>query len=90
MFNGDAVGADQMNDPNFDLFGKWFPNHGVETVRRPLDAVIAGLKREGITKFFGSGYCFGARYVVDLILEVRCFSYCQLGFSGLRLCFFLI
>jgi dienelactone hydrolase len=70
--NGDDVPADAILWPGhpqqFDL-SKWSPNHTREKTRAPLDKVISALKEEGVTTFSASGYCFGARYAVDLALE---------------------
>ncbi|KAG1738862.1 Alpha/Beta hydrolase protein [Suillus paluster] len=66
--NNDALPADALNSPTFDL-GKWFGGHGADKTRPPLDKVIAALKEEGVTKFGATGYCFGGRYVFDLALE---------------------
>jgi dienelactone hydrolase len=47
----------------------WFENHGTTVTRPPLDKVIVALKEQGVTTFGASGYCFGARYAMDLALE---------------------
>lgn len=47
----------------------WRPKHGPEQTRPPLDAVIAALRQEGVAVFGATGYCFGARYSVDLALD---------------------
>jgi len=52
-----------------DTLRAWFPKHQSEQVRKPLDAVIAALKADGVTRFGATGYCFGARYVFDLAFE---------------------
>ena len=48
---------------------EWFSKHGPEQTRPPLDAVIVALRKEGVTLFGATGYCFGGRYSVDLALE---------------------
>lgn len=65
--NSDPVPADFLGG-KFDL-NAWFPNHGADKTRPPLDKVIDGLKAKGITTFGATGYCFGARYVFDLAFE---------------------
>ncbi|KAK7047440.1 hypothetical protein VNI00_006671 [Paramarasmius palmivorus] len=40
-----------------------------EQTRPPLDKVIAALKKEGVTAFGATGYCFGGRYVFDLAFD---------------------
>ncbi|KAM0752958.1 alpha/beta-hydrolase [Meredithblackwellia eburnea MCA 4105] len=66
--NGDPVGPNQMGDKSFSL-PEWFKTHGPTDTRPPLDLVIEGLKKEGVTDFGATGYCFGARYVVDLAYD---------------------
>jgi len=65
--NGDPVPADFLGG-KFDL-NAWFPNHGKDVTRPPLDKVIAGLKEKGVTEFGATGYCLGARYVFDLAFD---------------------
>ncbi|GAA6017480.1 hypothetical protein JCM10207_008241 [Rhodosporidiobolus poonsookiae] len=48
---------------------EWSARHGKERTRATIDRVIAQLKEQGVTKFAAIGYCWGARYVVDLVLE---------------------
>jgi dienelactone hydrolase len=38
---------------------EWFPKHGSDQVRKPIDTVIAALKADGVTRFGATGYCFG-------------------------------
>jgi dienelactone hydrolase len=52
----------------FDITS-WFKNHGTSDTRPLLDNVIATLKEQGVTTFGASGYCFGARYCMDLAFE---------------------
>jgi len=65
--NGDPVPADFLGG-KFDL-NTWFPNHGKDKTRPPLDKVIDGLKARGVTTFAAIGYCLGARYVFDLAFD---------------------
>ncbi|KAJ6582981.1 dienelactone hydrolase endo-1,3,1,4-beta-D-glucanase, partial [Mycena vulgaris] len=69
LFNGHPVGenAFEPNAPPFDR-EKWLSTHGAAQTRPPIDSVIATPKAEGVTGFAATGYCFGARYVVDLAL----------------------
>ncbi|GAA6017477.1 hypothetical protein JCM10207_008240 [Rhodosporidiobolus poonsookiae] len=48
---------------------EWFARHGKERTRATIDRVIAQLKEQGVTRFAAVGYCWGARYAVDLVLE---------------------
>ncbi|KAF7299461.1 Dienelactone hydrolase endo-1,3,1,4-beta-D-glucanase [Mycena indigotica] len=68
--NGDPRpgSVDQAPPTSFNV-NAWKAAHTVTQTRPPLDKVIAGLKNEGYTVFAATGYCFGARYVVDLALE---------------------
>ncbi|TDL23729.1 alpha/beta-hydrolase [Rickenella mellea] len=65
--NGDDVPADFLGG-KFDL-NTWFPNHGADKTRPPLDKVINALMEKGITSFGATGYCFGGRYVFDLAFD---------------------
>lgn len=53
---------------SFD-FEKWRSNHTQAHTRPTLDKVIDALKKEGVTTFGATGYCFGGRYVFDLAFE---------------------
>ncbi|TRM64852.1 Alpha/Beta hydrolase protein [Schizophyllum amplum] len=69
FLNGDPVPADGLSPgSNFDLM-KWFPGHGADQTRPPIDKVMAALKEQGVTAFGAVGYCFGARYVFDLAFD---------------------
>ena len=47
-----------FNDPTFDR-EKWFAAHGPESWTGVVDAVVAALKAEGVTRIGTTGYCFG-------------------------------
>ncbi|KII87470.1 hypothetical protein PLICRDRAFT_256519 [Plicaturopsis crispa FD-325 SS-3] len=69
--NGDPISIDAehaLSTGTFDL-STWFANHTTERTRALLNAVIAALKAEGVTKFGAVGYCFGGRYVFDLAFD---------------------
>jgi len=68
-FNGDAAPADAMNPGSTWSLGDWFGKHGPDASRPPVDKVIEGLKKEGVTTFGVLGYCFGARYAFDLAFD---------------------
>ncbi|KAJ7665923.1 dienelactone hydrolase [Mycena polygramma] len=70
LFNGDPIDKDafEANAPPFDR-EKWFAAHTEVQTRPPIDSVVAALKAEGITRIASTGYCFGARYVVDLAFD---------------------
>ena len=57
LFNGDA--RRDMGDPSFDR-NKWVANHGPDTWKPIVDAVVDALKEEGVSKIGTTGYCFGA------------------------------
>ncbi|KAI0271027.1 chlorocatechol-degradation protein [Russula aff. rugulosa BPL654] len=68
LFEGNPVPPDALSTGNFDLpawLGKHSPQHTGERARK----VIEGLKRQGITVYGGTGYCFGARLVFDLAFD---------------------
>ncbi|PPQ72441.1 hypothetical protein CVT26_003770 [Gymnopilus dilepis] len=68
-FNGDALPTDALAPGSkFDIQA-WLAKHGAEQTRPPLDKVIAALKEQGVKTFGAVGYCFGARYSVDLSFE---------------------
>jgi len=72
IFEGDPWAPDAMEVPGFSLqetLRVWFPKHTPRHVHKLLDAVIATLKADGVTRFGATGYCFGARYVFDLAFE---------------------
>jgi dienelactone hydrolase len=69
IFNGDAAPADAMNPGSTWNLMEWFGKHGADATRPPLDKVIEGLKKEGITTFGVLGYCFGGRYSFDLAFD---------------------
>ena len=48
-----------FNDPTFDR-EKWIAAHGPDSWTGVVDAVVAALKAEGVTRFGTTGYCFGA------------------------------
>jgi len=70
LFNGDAVPAEAMNPggPPFDL-GEWLKGHGNETLEPLLKATYDALREQGVTKFYLTGYCFGARVAFDLSFQ---------------------
>jgi len=70
LFDGDCWPEAALTGgaPGFNM-QEWFPKHGAEQTRKPLDAVIAALKSDGVTRIGTAGYCFGARYVFDLAFE---------------------
>nr|ASN74467.1 dienelactone hydrolase [Glaciozyma antarctica] len=65
---GDALHKDALNDGTFDLMG-WLGKHPQSVTRPYLDALIAGLKEQGVKEFAATGYCYGGRYVFDLALD---------------------
>jgi len=67
-FKGDPIPVDAMNSPSFDR-EKWSAAHGPASVRPIIDTAYNALTEKGITIFGAMGYCFGARYVMDLALE---------------------
>jgi len=71
LFNGDSIPAGTMlfgPDIEFPL-PAWVKKHGPAMTRPIIDALLEGLKAQGVTEIGGSGYCFGARYVFDLAYD---------------------
>lgn len=70
IFQGDPVPPDALSSPTSDFdFVAWLAKHGPEQVRPPIDEVVDALKKEGVTIFAATGYCFGARYVFNLAFD---------------------
>jgi dienelactone hydrolase len=67
--NGDPIPADAMGPGKTYDLAKWFVNHTQAQTRPTLDKVIEALKKEGVTTFGATGYCYGGRYVFDLAFE---------------------
>jgi dienelactone hydrolase len=67
-FAGDPIPENAMSSPSFDREG-WRSRHGKDITRPYLDKVILALKQTGVEIFAATGYCFGARYCVDLALD---------------------
>ncbi|GAA5884750.1 hypothetical protein JCM3774_005804 [Rhodotorula dairenensis] len=66
--HGDAIAAEDLNSGKVDL-PAWIGKHGKDVTRPAIDKVIAHLKGQGVQKFAAIGYCFGARYVTDLVVD---------------------
>ncbi|KAJ7634473.1 dienelactone hydrolase endo-1,3,1,4-beta-D-glucanase [Roridomyces roridus] len=69
LFNGDPVPKNAFEPGTTFDREKWAPNHGPAQTRPRIDGVMMALKAEGVTAFASTGYCFGARYVVDLAFD---------------------
>ncbi|KAJ6478787.1 dienelactone hydrolase [Mycena vitilis] len=69
LFNGDPVDKDALEPGAVFDFGKWRAAHGFDKTRPIVDGVIAALKSEGVAAIASTGYCYGARLVVDLACE---------------------
>ncbi|KAJ7109638.1 dienelactone hydrolase endo-1,3,1,4-beta-D-glucanase [Mycena crocata] len=70
LFNGDPypVTALDPGAPPFDR-ERWWSAHGQAQIRPRIDSVLTALKLEGVAAFAATGYCLGARYVVDLAFD---------------------
>ncbi|SGY84611.1 BQ5605_C009g05707 [Microbotryum silenes-dioicae] len=66
--NKDPVPIEEMNAGRFDL-GAWSKNHTEAHTRPTLDKVIAALKKQGVTKFACTSYCFGGKYAIALAVD---------------------
>jgi len=68
-FKGDPIPPNALNPgATFDIAG-WFKNHGPDVTQPYVDNVIAELKAQGVTTFYGTGYCFGARFIFNAAFE---------------------
>ncbi|EKM50544.1 uncharacterized protein PHACADRAFT_104829 [Phanerochaete carnosa HHB-10118-sp] len=56
---GDSRTPETLSDPSFDR-ATWMAAHGPESWKPVVDAVIAVLGEQGVTRFGTTGYCFGA------------------------------
>jgi dienelactone hydrolase len=67
LFKGDPV---PLNPPQgFDMLNGWFPNHIPEITRPIVDKVVAAIKELKPKTVVANGYCFGAKYAVQLLGE---------------------
>lgn len=66
LFNGDPI---PTNPPaGVNLFESWLPKHGSDITRPIVDKVVEGIKKEWAPTYIASiGYCFGAKYTVQLL-----------------------
>jgi len=69
LFNGDPAPVDAFTPGSTFNIGEWFGKHGPPSSRPIVDAVVAALKAEGVTKFLVNGYCYGGRFSFDLAFE---------------------
>ncbi|GAA6039807.1 hypothetical protein JCM8097_004229 [Rhodosporidiobolus ruineniae] len=65
---GDPIANEDLNSGKVDL-GEWFGRHGKDVTRPVVDKTVEALKAQGVTEFAAIGYCWGARYVADLVLD---------------------
>ncbi|BGP58399.1 hypothetical protein JCM8202_001902 [Rhodotorula sphaerocarpa] len=66
--HGDAISFEEMNSGKVDLMA-WLGKHNKDVTRPAIDKVVSHLKAQGVQKFSAIGYCFGGRYVTDLVLD---------------------
>ncbi|POY74916.1 hypothetical protein BMF94_1892 [Rhodotorula taiwanensis] len=64
----DAISFEDMNSGKVDLMA-WLAKHGKDVTRPAIDKVVQHLKGQGVQKFAAIGYCFGGRYVTDLVVD---------------------
>lgn len=57
LFQGDS--APEERGPEWDR-NAWLARHGPDSWEGVVDAVVAALKAEGVTRIGTTGYCFGA------------------------------
>ncbi|KAI0252938.1 Alpha/Beta hydrolase protein [Lactifluus subvellereus] len=69
LVKGDPVPQEAFNPGvNFDL-SKWLEEHSAQLAGARARKVIEGLRAQGITIYGATGYCYGARIVVDLAFD---------------------
>lgn len=70
LFKGDPV---PLNPPEgFDLLKTWFPGHVPEITKPIVTSVIDAIHSELKPKYVvATGYCFGAKYAVQLLGEKK-------------------
>ncbi|GAA5982510.1 hypothetical protein JCM10908_006678 [Rhodotorula pacifica] len=66
--HGDEIAAEDLNSGKVDLM-QWLGKHGKEVTRPVIDKIVEHLKGQGVQKFAAIGYCFGGRYVTDLVVD---------------------
>jgi len=66
ILNGDPI--IDFNSPTFDRQA-WMGRHGPESWKNAVDAVVDALKKDGVTRFGTTGYCFGAPPAFYLALK---------------------
>ena len=59
ILNDDPILESNFKDPNWNRQA-WAAKHGPESWQGVVDAVVAALKEEGVTRIGTTGYCFGA------------------------------
>lgn len=64
----DPVDENDLNNTSFDIEG-WLARHTPDTWLPTIDAVVAALKAQGVTRFGTTGYCFGAPPAFYLALK---------------------
>ncbi|KAF9523355.1 Alpha/Beta hydrolase protein [Crepidotus variabilis] len=68
-FGGDPAPPDGLDEgTKFDLWG-WLGRHSPNVTRPYIDKVVSALATQGVTTLYGTGYCFGGRYVFDLAFD---------------------
>jgi len=61
LFHGDAAPLNRPSDFDFE---KWRRSHDIERVTPVVEAALREIRKAGVKKIGGVGYCFGAKYVV--------------------------
>jgi dienelactone hydrolase len=81
LFNGDPVA---LNPPaGFDFGANWLPKHTPAVTRPIVDKVYDAIVEKYHPKYIAAiGYCFGAKYVVQLLGEkkIHCGAGCHPSF----------
>jgi dienelactone hydrolase len=72
LFKGDPV---SLNPPEgFDILNDWFPRHVPKITRPIVDKAYSAIAEWKPAYIVGAGYCFGAKYLVQLMGEKKILS----------------
>ncbi|KAI0053183.1 dienelactone hydrolase endo-1,3,1,4-beta-D-glucanase [Auriscalpium vulgare] len=70
LFEGDPIPENRLTPDGkpFDM-AKWRSAHGFDVTRPRVQALLDGLKEQGVVTYGATGYCYGARLTFDFAFE---------------------
>ncbi|BGP20500.1 hypothetical protein JCM10213_007657 [Rhodosporidiobolus nylandii] len=68
ILRGEPIAKEDLNSGKVDLMA-WLGKHTQDYTRPVIDQTVEALKAQGVKEFAAIGYCFGGRYVVDLVFS---------------------